>query len=92
MGELRLMLIKHFLNGWGIELRHWKCLPAPSPFFQFVTEAQFFTRKWNALQAQVFITSTCNYPEDGFPCEITITGRHEFLRGGTSTAQTRLWV
>lgn len=86
------MAIRDFLLGWGIQLRYWKALPAPPPDFQYVTEAQFFTRKWNALQAQVFIMATCNHPEDGFPCEITITGKHEFLRGGISNSSTRLWV
>jgi hypothetical protein len=91
-GELRLMALRQFLLGWRIELRDWKTLPAPPPDFQYITEAQFFTRKWNALQALVFLQETCNFPDDGCPCEIIVTGKHEFLRGGTSTEYARLWL
>jgi hypothetical protein len=91
-GELRLMALRHELLGWGIELRRWRVLPAPKPHFSFVTEAEFFTRKFNALQAQVFIKAVCDDMALGFACEAQVTGKHEFLRGGTSRTTFRLWV
>jgi hypothetical protein len=69
-----------------------KLLPATKPDFSYVTEAEFFTRKFNALQAQVFIKAVCDDVALGFPCEAQVTGKHEFLRGGTSITMFRLWV
>jgi hypothetical protein len=91
-GELRLMALRYELLKWGIELRTWSVLPAAAPHFSFVTKAEFFTRKFNALQAQVFIKAMCNNVAFGFACEAFVTGRHEFLRGGTSSTAFRLWV
>jgi hypothetical protein len=90
-GELRLMTLRQFLAGWGVELRTWRTIPVPAPDYRCVVEAQFFTRRWNALQAQAFIHATCNDPE-GFPCQATVVGKHEFLRGGLSSAHFRLWI
>jgi hypothetical protein len=91
-GELRLMALRYELAQWGIELRSWKAMPAPAPDFSYITEAQFFTRKFNALQAQVFIKAVCDDVALGFPCEAQVTGKHEFLRGGISSTAFRLWV
>lgn len=86
------MALRYELLAWGIELRRWKALPAPKPDFSYVTEAEFFTRKFNALQAQVFIKAMCDDIALGFPCEANVTGRHESLRGGISRTAFRLWI
>jgi hypothetical protein len=92
-GELRLMTIRHFLLRWGIELRDFRSIWWPAPQYQWIKRVELFTRKWNAMQALVFVQETCNFPDDGMLCEdVVITGRHEFLRGGISTATTRLWI
>lgn len=91
-GELRLMLLRKLLLRWGIELRWWKAIPAPPPDFEHIMEAEFFTRKWNATQAQVFLRAVCTQEDDGFPCDARIIGKHEFLLGGISSATARLYL
>lgn len=86
------MSLAHFLKGWGIELRNFHAIWWPAPQYNWIKSAEFFTRKWNAMQARVFIKETCNFPDDGLPCEVEITGRHEFLRGGISNTTMRLWI
>lgn len=86
------MALRHELKEWGIELRNWQALPAPPPHYSFVTKAEFFTRKFNAIQAEVFIKAVCDDVALGFPCEAQVTGKHEFLRGGISSTAFRLWV
>jgi hypothetical protein len=87
------MAVRHFLQRWGIELRHFHMIPLAAPHYHWIKTVEFCTRKWNALQAWVFIKATCNFPEDGLLCDVVVEGKHEFLtHGGSTTHQGQLWL
>jgi hypothetical protein len=86
------MALRHKLLRFGVETRAFHAIRWPPPNHQWVKSVEFFTRRWNALQAWCFIKETCNFPEDGLPCEVSITGRHEFLHGGISCHQGQIWL
>lgn len=86
------MTLKQMLARYSIELRHFQAIWWPPPHFQWIKSIEIFTRRYNALQAWCFIKETCNFPDDGMLCEVSITGKHEFLRGGISNYQGQVWL